>query len=197
MKLMINFDAGMPVVRWRDDRSIAFSDLRFLKSNVLECFPTTVETSTAMPPKRGRKMKFDWPDVREFVFKTMDEKREFQEWDAEWKCQADLERLITAYMGKRQEHPIVTTVRVYVSKYLKEWRAVQTGSLPAFVEVCRSSWTFPRDRLPGGRPLEARLLSSFLGWLDKHLNDLAYVRGKKLAFAKELQNVCINVCTEH
>jgi hypothetical protein len=86
------------------------------------------ETSTAMSAKRGRKMKYDWPDVRDFVFETISQKGEFQEWDTEWKCQADLERLVTGYMGKRQEHPSVSTVREYVSKYLKEWRAVQAGS---------------------------------------------------------------------
>ena len=125
-KLMIDFDAGMPVVRWRDDRNIAtaFSDLRFLKANVLECFPPT-ETSTAMPAKRGRKMEYDWPDVREFVFKTMNEKGEFQEWDKEsgWRCLADLERLVMSYM---KEKPAVSTVREHVSTYLKEWRADQT-----------------------------------------------------------------------
>src|SRR5262245_17042462 len=50
MKLKIDFDSGMPFVRWRDDYSIATAcnDLRFFKANVLECFPAKAETSAAM-----------------------------------------------------------------------------------------------------------------------------------------------------
>jgi hypothetical protein len=129
MKLMIDFDAGMPFVRWHDDRNIstACRDLRFFKANVLKCFPAIAETSTTMPPKRGTKMKYDWPDARDFVFKEMNQKGQFREWDreSEWRCQADLERLVMTYM---KDKPSVSTVRVYVSKFLKEWCARQTSN---------------------------------------------------------------------
>jgi hypothetical protein len=124
--LEIVFDSSVPFVRWRGHRSIAaaYSNLRFLKENVLECFPGSADAS-AMLLKRGRKMKYDWPEIKEVAFGAMNRNGKFKEWDREWKCQADLERLVIAYMAKRQEEPAVSTVREYVSKYLKEWRAVQ------------------------------------------------------------------------
>src|SRR5215813_853951 len=51
INLTIDFDSAIPFVRWRNESSCAFEHtaLRFLKKDVLKCFPATA------PQRRGRK----------------------------------------------------------------------------------------------------------------------------------------------
>ena len=83
------------------------------------------------PPKqaRGRKIQFDWPDAKDFAFRLLGEQGAFRDWDigSDWQAQADLERKILAYMEKslgEGDGPAESTLRKYVSGWLKEWKAI-------------------------------------------------------------------------
>ena len=87
----------------------------------------TPPTGAAPSSRPGAKMGYDWPDVRDLVFKTMDSNGEFNEWDVgnSWTCQADLERLVMEYLKNK---PSESTVRKHVKKFLAEWRAKDQGA---------------------------------------------------------------------
>jgi hypothetical protein len=76
--------------------------------------------------RRGAPMRFDWPDVKDFAMRLLDERGEFREWDSDdWKTQADLEREVLRYMEKTVgigNGPAESTRRVKVSGWLAEWR---------------------------------------------------------------------------
>lgn len=83
------------------------------------------------PPKqtRGRKIQFDWPDAKNFAFRLLAEQGAFHDWDtgSDWQAQADLERKILTYMEKslgEGNGPAESTLRKYVSSWLKEWKAI-------------------------------------------------------------------------
>jgi hypothetical protein len=80
--------------------------------------------STARPAgRRGRPPNFDWPDVEQFVFQTMNEKGEFNDWDTEWKVQADLERLVAKYIETTcGDAPAESTIRENIGPMLRRWR---------------------------------------------------------------------------
>ena len=98
----------------------------FLKSIDFERW---LKTHRLKKNKRGGvPMKFDWPDAKSFAAEFFIERGEFQEWDSEWKGQADLERQVLSYMEKTVgsgKGPGESTLRAYVSKWLKEWREGQ------------------------------------------------------------------------
>jgi hypothetical protein len=91
----------------------------FLKSKNFEIWLKTHQ------PKKNKRagvpMKFDWLDAENFAANLFRERGEFQEWDSEWKVQADLERRVLSYMEKTLG-PGESTLRAYVSDWLKKWR---------------------------------------------------------------------------
>lgn len=97
---------------------IEWSDLRVRSVDIALHWPF----SKASKSHSGSKMKYDWPDVRDFIFKTMDKNAEFNDWDvgSRWTCQADLARLVMDYMDHK---PADSSVKSYVKRYLAEWRA--------------------------------------------------------------------------
>jgi hypothetical protein len=97
---------------------IEWSDLRVRSVDIALHWPF----SKASKSHSGSKMKYDWPDVRDFIFKAMDKNAEFNDWDvgSRWTCQADLARLVMDYMDHK---PADSSVKSYVKRYLAEWRA--------------------------------------------------------------------------
>jgi hypothetical protein len=89
---------------------VEWNDLRVRGADIARHWP-----GTKAPPKsrRGRKMGYDWPEVRDFIFKTMDRDGEFKEWDtgSGWTCQADLERLVLHYM---KDEASISSVKSHV-----------------------------------------------------------------------------------
>jgi hypothetical protein len=78
--------------------------------------PTPLRAGAA----RGRRPKYNWAEVRTFVFDRMDYHGDFDPVDREWSCQADLERAIGDYMG--QQSPSESTLREYATKFYGEWK---------------------------------------------------------------------------
>ena len=95
-----------------------------------------------LPRRRGDKPDFDWADVRDFVFQTMNNKGDFTAWDtcSDWRCQADLERLVCEYIEKTHggHCPAESTIRDYASRFYKEWKWSQGDEAEANLGPMRS-----------------------------------------------------------
>jgi hypothetical protein len=72
--------------------------------------------------RHGPKTQYDWPDVRDYVFQTMNKRGEFHDpnIDSDGWYQADLERLVMRYL---ENEPSESTVRKNITQSLAEWRA--------------------------------------------------------------------------
>ena len=116
------FDDKLYLWGWK----IAWGDLCAKGADIARHWPFAADllNSPQKAPKSrsGRKPDYDWVAVRKFVFQTMDKHGEFLEWDTtdKWRCQADLERLVAVHLDDK---PSESTVKLYVKKFLAEWRA--------------------------------------------------------------------------
>jgi hypothetical protein len=86
------------------------------------------ETPKAPGRRRGRAPVYDWGDVELFVRETLDAKGDFDEANQAygWTCQADLERLVVAYIADRHpdhREPAISTVRANLTPMIKRWRS--------------------------------------------------------------------------
>jgi hypothetical protein len=88
------------------------------------CTEVAQEMITARQSRRGATPRYDWPDVEQFVLKTLSELGDFCEWDIGngWACQADLERAVLEYMEKHGGAPAESTVRSRVALMYQRWR---------------------------------------------------------------------------
>ena len=84
--------------------------------------PMVVKPAPSWQSKSGAKPKYDWPDVESFVHKLMDDHGEFRPWDSEWKCQAEVERAVTNYLGNSHLRPAESTIRKRVAPMIDRWR---------------------------------------------------------------------------
>jgi hypothetical protein len=77
----------------------------------------------------GRKPGFDWQDIEQFVFKTMEERGDFDSgWQA-WRGPADLHRLICQYQEQRNEKaPEKSVLYSRIPKIIERWRAKNSAS---------------------------------------------------------------------
>jgi hypothetical protein len=75
----------------------------------------------------GRTPKVDWSGtIRPYVFKLLDELGDLMVGDPKWSSQGDLERAVHDHICHKLGVDIgESTVREYVSDYLKEWRATK------------------------------------------------------------------------
>jgi hypothetical protein len=96
---------------------IEWSDLRIRSADIALHWPL----AAAPKGQPGAKMKYDWPEVRDLVFKIMEKNGEFKDWDvgSGWTCQADLVRLVMDYLNNE---PSDSSVKSYVKKFLFDWR---------------------------------------------------------------------------
>jgi hypothetical protein len=80
-------------------------------------------------PAGGRSPDHDWEDIRDFVFKTMDEKGDFEIGLKGWQRQADLHKLICEYLSRRnKEVPGNSVLYKNVRAMLTDWRTKQNSS---------------------------------------------------------------------
>jgi hypothetical protein len=83
--------------------------------------PTQLERS-----RPGAKPKYDWPDIQGFVFRVLNERGGFREWDTgdNWKGFADLNRLVVDYLERRpnSEVPSESTLKERVRAMVAVWR---------------------------------------------------------------------------
>jgi hypothetical protein len=97
---------------------IAWSDLRVRSADIAEHW-SYVKTSKS---RSGRRPKYDWPDMKRYVFEMMEKSGDFHDTNLDddgWH-QADLERLAQRYWN---DAPGEATIRRYVAKFATEWRA--------------------------------------------------------------------------
>jgi hypothetical protein len=74
--------------------------------------------------KAGAKPGYDWPDVEQFVRRTLDSKGDFRPWDTEWKGQSALEREVVDYISRSGGgSPALSTIRANVVPMIGRWRA--------------------------------------------------------------------------
>jgi hypothetical protein len=75
--------------------------------------------------RQGRKPKYDYDDVEQFVFQQLEQRGDFEEFGQmnDWNCQKHLEDAVRSYMSKpSREEPAPSTVRRYAKKATEHWR---------------------------------------------------------------------------
>jgi hypothetical protein len=95
--------------------------------------PERVTSTRADKPtaKRGPK-KYDWDDVEQFLFRTMDEKGDFEEPNQtpDWNRQACAEEVVRQYMIRREDEvPAESIVRTHVVEIAASWRKKQKAEI--------------------------------------------------------------------
>jgi hypothetical protein len=115
-----------------DARAPEYTHLQVRKEDVRRLWPFEPAQLQIMNgpdnrPKKGAKPQYDWPDVKQFIYKTMNERGEFRDWDVDWKSQAELEREVMQYLDNR---PSESTVRRRVTEALRIWRENPQARLP-------------------------------------------------------------------
>ena len=80
--------------------------------------------TTPHKEKRGRRPKYDWEAARLHVKDLFNYHGSLSADDAEWSCQADVERAIQDFFLKLMDQsPATSTVRPYAKKFIKEFMA--------------------------------------------------------------------------
>ncbi len=74
--------------------------------------------------RRGRKASYDWTGARAEFDRLMEHHGDLMIEDSDWSSQADVERAIAQWFFKLDgNEPAVSTIRIYVTKWLTEYEA--------------------------------------------------------------------------
>jgi hypothetical protein len=76
--------------------------------------------------RRGALAKYPWDSARAKFFDLMEYHGPFSIDDDEWNCQASAEKEILDWLGHRRFNPVESTVRKYITKWLAEWRLLDS-----------------------------------------------------------------------
>jgi hypothetical protein len=97
-------------------------------------FPALAAKAPAVKPvpraKRGRKIKYNWPTVREQAFKLLDERGDYEVVKRpDWRLQADLEKALLEFMGE-DGGPAPSSLRASdkLPTWIMEWRQKQVSN---------------------------------------------------------------------
>jgi hypothetical protein len=82
--------------------------------------------------KPGRKPKYDWSDIEQFVIKTLGEKGDFSDPDQadDWKSQNDLIEDVITYMERHMgagNAPAESTLKLNIAPMVARWRQMKRG----------------------------------------------------------------------
>jgi hypothetical protein len=111
------------------NHSKVYDEVTVRRSAMLEIWPDITKVKTG--PKRGSKPKVSPDHLKSIVFELLCESGDIMDIDPEWRTQGDIEHKTREELLRQkfstEKIPKKTQLRMYVSKFHREWRDKQQG----------------------------------------------------------------------